>query len=74
MGILLVFEGLVVVFSFFSNTERLLCDNQPHAVKLSGVYAAAFRSIDPGGVHAAVSQNVRQPGQIPFQRVVRPGK
>lgn len=55
-----------------STTEGELCDNQPHALQLPLMDAAALHGVDAGGVHAGVAQNIRQPGQVFFQRVVGP--
>ena len=35
---------------------------------------AALGGVNAGGVDAGVAQNIRQPGQVLFQRVVRPGE
>ena len=67
----------ILLWSFFlpKTTERKLCgQDKAHALHLPGVDGPALHGVDAGGVDAGVSQNVRQPGQILFQRVIAPGE
>ena len=45
-----------------------------HAIDYIFMIAYAGRHIDPGGFDGRVSENIRQMGQIPLNRVKTPGK
>ena len=62
------------LFLHLFTTELKLCDQQVQPLQLTGVHTAAFRSVDPGGVDAAVAQNIRQTGEVTLQRIIGSGK
>ena len=53
---------------------KLCCQDKSQSGNLLGVDGSALHSVNAGGVDAGMAQNVRQPGQVFFQRVIRPSK
>ena len=49
-------------------------EEQVQFIQFSPPGGTGLQSVDPGGVHAGVAQNVRQTGQIPLRLVVCPGE
>ena len=48
--------------------------NQPQPFDLSAVFGAGGHNIDPGGINAAVSQDIRQLRNVLLDPVKSPGK
>ena len=56
-------------------TQQKSCrQDQFQPLQLPGVSRTALCGIDPGGTDMGMTQSIRQPGQIFFQWIIRPGK
>ncbi len=62
------------LFFVFSVGQGLRADNQAQPLQLPGVDMAAFSGVNAGGGYTGMAEDIRQPGQVFFQGVVRPGK